>query len=78
MSKIVLKDHGLHSVSFPLISSVIFGDNLPNPVVASTKQCSGAYSKFIANFPDYFVDVKLWAFSSKKMRDAQTVFDSMT
>lgn len=73
----VLKDNGLHSISFPLISSGIFGGNLLDPVAESTKQCCRAYCKFIADFPDYAIDVKLCAFSAKEMKDAKPVFDSM-
>ena len=73
----VLKDNGLHSISFPLISSGIFGGNLPDPVAESTKQCCRAYCKFIADFPDYAIDVKLCAFSPKEMQAAKPVFDSM-
>lgn len=73
----VLKDNGLHSISFPLISSGIFGGTLPNPAAESTKQCCRAYNKFITDFPDYPVDVKLCAFSVKEMQSAKAVFDSM-
>ena len=73
----VLKDNGLHSISFPLISSGIFGGTLPNPAAESTKQCCRAYNKFVADFPDYPVDVKLCAFSAKEMQNAKAVFDSM-
>lgn len=73
----VLMDNGLHSISFPLISSGIFGGVLSNPVAESTKQCCRAYSKFIADYPDYSADVKLCAFSVKEMVEAQKVFDRM-
>ena len=73
----VLKDNGLHSISFPLISSGIFGGNLLDPVAESTKQCCRAYCKFIADFPDYAIDVKLCAFSAKEMQAAKPGFDSM-
>jgi O-acetyl-ADP-ribose deacetylase (regulator of RNase III) len=73
----VLMDNGLHSVSFPLISSGIFGGSLANPVAESTKQCCRAYLKFVADYPDYPVDVKLCAFSSNEMQDASIVFNSM-
>ena len=43
-SLIVLKNNKLHSISFPLISSGIFGGNLPNPPGISTKQCINAYT----------------------------------
>ena len=73
----LLMDNGLHSISFPLISSGIFGGSLSNPVAESTKQCCRAYLKFISDYPDYSVDVKLCAFSTAEMQSAQPVFDSM-
>ena len=73
----VLMDNGLHSISFPLISSGIFGGNLANPVAESAKQCCRAYLKFVSDYPDYDVDVKLCAFSAKEMQEAQIVFDNM-
>ena len=73
----VLKDNELHSISFPLISSGIFGGRLSNPVSESTKQCCRAYTKFTSDFPDYSVDVKLCAFSASEMQEAQLVFDSL-
>ena len=73
----VLKDNGFHSISFPLISSGIFGGSLANPAAESTKQCCRAYLKFVSDYPDYDVDVKLCAFSAREMQEAQIVFDSM-
>ena len=73
----VLMDNGLHSISFPLISSGIFGGSLDNPVAESTKQCCRAYKKFVADYPNYDVDVKLCAFSPKEMTDAQSMFNRM-
>ena len=73
----VLKENELHSISFPLISSGIFGGSLSNPVAESTKQCCRAYKKFIEDYPDYVVDVILCAFSAGEMVEAQKVFDSM-
>ena len=72
----VLMQNELHSISFPLISSGIFGGRLADPVGESTKQCCRAYNKFIADYPDYSVDVKLCAFTSTEMQAAQPVFDS--
>lgn len=72
----VLMNHGLHSISFPLISSGIFGGSLANPVAESTKQCCRAYRKFVSDYPDYEITVKLCAFSSKEMAEAQKVMDS--
>ena len=73
----VLKDNDLHSISFPLISAGIFGGNLNNPAGESTKQCCRAYRKFISDFPEYDIDVKLCAYSYTEMQVAQTVFDQM-
>ena len=73
-SLVVLKDNGLHSISFPLISAGIFGGNLPKPAAESTKQCLRAYKKFTVDFPGYDVDVKLCAFSSSEMADAKAVY----
>ncbi len=75
-SLLVLKEHELHSISFPLISSGIFGGNLINPVAESTKQCCRAYNKFVSDYPDYDIDVKLCAFTSLETQKATPVFDS--
>ena len=73
----VLMDNGLYSISFPLISSGIFGGSLSNPVAESTKQCCRAYNKFIADYPDYDIDVKLCAYSLGGKKKKKIVFDSM-
>jgi O-acetyl-ADP-ribose deacetylase (regulator of RNase III) len=73
----VLMDNGLHSISFPLISSGIFSGSLADPAGESTKQCCRAYLKFIADYPAYPVDVKLCAFSQQEMKSALAVFSAM-
>lgn len=73
----VLMDNGLHSISFPLISSGIFGGSLDNPVAESTKQCCRAYKKFTEDYPHYNIDVVLCAFSSQEMVEAKKMFDAM-
>ncbi|RKM60356.1 hypothetical protein D6855_06435 [Butyrivibrio sp. CB08] len=65
-----------HSISFPLISSGIFGGNLPNAVGESTKQCCRAYKKFVQDYPDYEIDVKLCAYGQGEMTLAQAEFDA--
>ena len=70
----VLKENDLHSISFPLISSGIFGGNLPDPAGESTKQCYRAYNKFTSDYPDYEIEVKLCAFTQREMASAQNVF----
>ena len=69
-SLIVLKENNLHSIAFPLISSGIFGYGLDNPVRESTKECVKAYNKFVNNFPDYDIEVKLCCFSSNEFIEA--------
>ncbi len=73
-SLVLLKDNGLHSISFPLISAGIFGGNLPNPAAESAKQCKRAYSSFIENYPDYDIEVMLCAFSKSEQDSVDAVF----
>lgn len=74
-SLVTLKDNGYHSIFVPLISAGIFGGSLDNPPTESTKQCCRAYKKFIEDYPEYFVDVKLCAFSSSEMNSAKQIFE---
>lgn len=71
----VLMENEYHSISFPLISSGIFGGSLDNPVAESTKQCLRAYKKFTADYPEYDIDVKLCAYTVSEMKEAQVEFD---
>lgn len=73
-SLVVLMDNGYHSISFPLISAGIYGGMLENPVAESVKQCCMAFKKFINDYPEYEVDVKLCAFSSGEMNEANKAF----
>ena len=73
-SLVVLKDNDLHSISFPLISSGIYGGQLENPTAESTKQCCLAYRKFTEDFPEYIVDVRLCAYGSQQYADARSEF----
>lgn len=73
----VLKENNLHSISFPLISSGIFGGSLADPAGESAKQCCRAYLKFVSDYPDYPIEVKLCAFSRQEMKAAQLVFTAM-
>lgn len=74
-SMMVLMDNGYHSISFPLISSGIFGGSLANPVAESTKQCLRAYKAFTSDYPDYDIDVKLCAYGDNEMVKAQAEWD---
>lgn len=73
----VLKENNLHSISFPLISSGIYSGDLENPVAESTKQCLLAYKKFISDYHNYEIDVKVCAYSPESMKEAKPVFDSL-
>lgn len=72
----VMMDNGYHSISFPLISSGIFGGSLSNPVAESTKQCCRAYKKFVNDYPEYEIDVLLCAFMPAEMIEAQIEFNN--
>ncbi len=71
----VMMDNGYHSISFPLISSGIFGGSLENPVGESTKQCCRAYKKFTDDYPDYDIDVKVCVFAAHEVSNAQAEFN---
>ena len=62
----VLKDNSLHSISFPLISSGIYGGNLSNPAKISASECIKAYNKFINDYKDYEIEVRLCAYSNSE------------
>jgi O-acetyl-ADP-ribose deacetylase (regulator of RNase III) len=71
----VLKENELHSIAFPLISSGIYGGNLPNPVTISTQECINAYNKFIKEYSEYNINVLLCAYTEKEYLEAQLLFD---
>lgn len=70
----VLKENGLHSIAFPLISAGIFGGALPDPAYESTKQCCRAYSAFVADNPGYEIEVALCAYSSDENESSAAAF----
>lgn len=72
----VLKNYNLHSISFPLISSGIFGGNLEDPAGESTKECIKAYNDFINKY-DYEIDVTLCAFTPSEYQSALDVYNSI-
>lgn len=65
-SLIALKENGLHSVAFPLISSGIFGGELTRPALESAKQCIKAYNTFKEEYENYEINVKLCAYTSNE------------
>ena len=70
----LMMDNGYHSISFPLISSGIFGGTLDNPVAESTKQCCRAYKAFTSDYLDYDIEVTLCAFTPLEFQLAQAEF----
>ena len=73
----VLKEYNLHSIAFSLISSGIYGGDLANPVAVSTKQCCPAYKKFISDYPDYPIEVRVCAYTTESMEQAKPIFDNV-
>ncbi|MDO4183196.1 MAG: macro domain-containing protein [Coriobacteriia bacterium] len=70
----VATENGHRSIAFPLISSGIFGGALEHPVAESVKQCCRAYKAFTGDFPECDISVRLCAFSSREMAEAQAEF----
>lgn len=69
----ILMDNQLHSISFPLISSGIFAGNIEKPALNSAKECLKAYKKFVNEYIDYDISVKLCAFSEKEMEELKEI-----
>ncbi len=74
-SMVVLKENGLHSISFPLISAGIFAGRTDKPAGQSTRYCLTAYKKFVDTFPEYDIDVKLCAYENRELAQAKAVCD---
>ena len=70
----LLKEKNLHSISFPLISSGIYGGELENPVDVSVSEFLRAYGDFVRENGDYDIDVSICAFSEKEMDNAKQRF----
>ena len=77
-SLVVMMDNRYHSISFPLISAGIFGGSLSNPVAESTKQCCRAYKKFVRDYPNYDIDLRLCAYSAREIVEARKEFCHIT
>lgn len=74
-SLVVLMDNGYHSISFPLISSGIFGRLSENPVKKSCEQFLNAYNEFVENYPNYDVDILVCAFTDDEYEEASKVLN---
>ncbi len=73
-SLVVMKDNGYHSISFPLISSGIFGGSLEKPARESARRCCEAARLFVAKYPDYEAEVMLCAFTTEEYLEAMEYF----
>ncbi len=71
----ILKENNLHSISFPLISSGIFGGKLSNPTIESARECIKAYNKFIEDNKDYEINVRLCAFTKHEYDQIRVLLD---
>ena len=76
-SLLLLKDNELHSISFPLISSGIYGGKLTNPVSISTTKCIEAFKLFKEQNPDYDIDVLLCAFTEPEYIEAIQIYNEL-
>lgn len=74
-SLLVLKKNNLHSISFPLISSGIFGYGLDNPSLESSKACIRAYEIFTKDNSNYEIDVLLCAYTYEEMQEANKEYE---
>lgn len=63
-SLIALKENNYHSIAFPLISTGIFKGNLKNPLEVSTKELLKANNKFIKEYPNYKINIKLCIYNN--------------
>lgn len=70
----VLKENGLHSIAFPLISSGIFGGSLEKPVKESVGQCVNAYKRFVEENESYEIELIVCAFTVDEMEECSKVF----
>ena len=73
-SMLLVKDNNLHSISFPLISSGIFGGNLKNPAKTSAEQCLKAYNDFVEN-ENHEIEVLLCAFTNFEYNEAKSIIN---
>ena len=69
----LLIKNNIHSISFPLISSGIFGGNLENPAIVSAEQCIKAYKKFIEENKSYEIDVLLCAYTVEEYNQINNI-----
>ena len=77
-SLVVMMENEYHSISFPLISSGIFGGRLKDPAGESAKCCLNAAKQFVAEYPDYDAEVLLCAFGLGEYESALSCFDGET
>ena len=68
-SLILLQEHNLHTIAFPLISSGIFGGNLSKPAYVSYSYAKKAFDAFVSKYTEYEIEMKVCAFSSYELKE---------
>ena len=71
----LLKENNLHSISFPLISSGIYGGTLKHPASVSATACLKAFYQFIEENEDYDIEVILCAYTKKELEEVEAVWN---
>ena len=71
----LMKEYGLHSIAFPLISAGIYAGNLQNPIANSITYCKKAYEDFTKEYADYDIEVRICAFSEEERKVARGIED---
>ena len=75
-SLIALKDNNYHTIAFPLISTGIFKGNLKNPLEVSTKELLKANNKFIKDYPNYKINIKLCIYNSNDYKEVNNIINN--
>ena len=75
-SLIALKENNYHTIAFPLISTGIFKGNLKNPLEVSTKELLKANNKFIKDYPNYKINIKLCIFNSNDYIEVKNLINN--
>jgi O-acetyl-ADP-ribose deacetylase (regulator of RNase III) len=70
----LLKENGLHSIAFPLISSGIYAGDLKEPAKESVMVLLDVINQFSEVNPDYDIDVKVCAYSDEEYEQIKDLF----
>ena len=75
-SLIALKDNNYHTIAFPLISTGIFKGNLKKPLEVSTQELLKANNKFIKDYPNYKINIKLCIYNSNDYKEVNNIINN--